>query len=352
MPFPAMALVVIVLASMAASTAWRLAGNSMYFIATPSMCPSLCVGSLALDAPVGAAPLHVGETISFHPPGVTQVYTHRIVKITEHGQAISTKGIAASAPDPWTITPADVEGVTVASAWGVGWFYRALPFMTVGVAILLFFRRYVGVRDRRDCDRLISILLLAVPLAVMKPLLGAYTVSIASTKKVGVDVVRVTNTGLLPARLHAIGGQTLEHVAPGQTVSLRGPLVSGAGVPFRETASIYWTGWVVVAVVVLVPAISFAIDVMRRHYVEPAVVEEPARDEEPATTPVALPATTFKVRGVVADGSLATTPPSVPSVRILAQATVGAAIAITNRSRVAPPSESRGLRVKGGLPRT
>ena len=120
MPFPAMALVVIILASMAASTAWRLAGNSMYFIATPSMCPSLCVGSLAIDTPVGTALLRVGETISFHPPGVTQVYTHRIVKIAENGQAISTKGVAASKPDPWTITPTDVEGVTVASAGTFG----------------------------------------------------------------------------------------------------------------------------------------------------------------------------------------------------------------------------------------
>ena len=350
MPFPAMALVVIILASMAASTAWRLAGNSMYFIATPSMCPSLCVGSLAIDTPVGTAPLRVGETISFHPPGVTQVYTHRIVKIADDGQAISTKGVAASKPDPWTITPTDVEGVTVASVWGLGWLYRALPFMTVGVAILLFFRRYVSVRDRRDCDRLIAILLLSVPLAIMKPLLGAYTVSIASTKKVGVDVVRVTNTGLLPAKLHAIGGQTIEHVAPGQTVSLRGPLVSGAGVPFRETASLYWTGWVLVAAVVLVPAISFAFDVARRYYMDPAINDEPVSAEEPEMAPAVIPAATFEVPSVEADERPPTAPASPSPVRILAQATVGPASAAAKPLIPAAPRASHEVRVKGGLP--
>jgi hypothetical protein len=274
MPFPATVLVVVVLVSFAASTAWRLAGDSFFFVATPSMCPSLCVGSLAIDVPASDHILHVGDTITFHPPGVSQPFTHRIVKIWDNGQAISTRGTESSRPDPWTITPSTSTGVMVASAWGLGWFYRALPFMTIGVLILLLSRRFVPPRDRRDTDRLISILLVAIPVAVMKPLLSAYTVGVTSTKTAGIDLVRIINTGLLPGKFAAEGGQTVSHVAPGQSISLTGPAVSGVGVPYRVTASFFWTGWVIVTAALLLPVISFGYDVARHHYQEPDRLDE------------------------------------------------------------------------------
>ena len=37
-------------------------------MATPSMCPAVCVGSLVADQPLNG-PLHTGELITFHPPG-------------------------------------------------------------------------------------------------------------------------------------------------------------------------------------------------------------------------------------------------------------------------------------------
>ena len=55
------ALIVVAIA-IAAAFAWRLAGGQLYVMGTPSMCPSVCVGSLIGDR-VLTGPLHVGELI-------------------------------------------------------------------------------------------------------------------------------------------------------------------------------------------------------------------------------------------------------------------------------------------------
>jgi len=241
-------------------------GNSLYFTATPSMCPSLCVGSLVVDEPLGTAPLHVGELISFHPPGVSQVFTHEIYKIADNGQIIQTKGTAVPRPDPWNITRADVVGVTVASAWGVGWLYRALSFMAVGAVGLLFVRRYITARSRRDMDRLFATVLLAVPLAVMKPLVRSYLLGATTSSRKNYDIVHIINTGLVPSRFEAIGGTAIAHVASGQSITVVGPLAANVGVQFRQTASLYWQGWFIAVMLMLVPLFSFLFDVAVRHY--------------------------------------------------------------------------------------
>jgi signal peptidase I len=349
MPLPATVLVVVVLATFAASSAWRLAGNSFFFVATPSMCPSLCVGSLAIDVPASGHSLHVGDTITFHPPGVSQPFTHRIVKISDNGRAISTKGTASSQPDPWTITPVDVEGVMVASAWGLGWFYRALPFMTIGVLILLLSRRFVPPRDRRDTDRLISILLVAIPVAVVKPLLSAYTVSVTTTKRAGIGLVRIINTGLLPGKFAAEGGQSVSHVAPGRSITLTGPTVSGVGVPYRVTASFYWTGWVIVAVALLAPAINFGYDVVRHHYQELDRLD----DEAPFGD---RPDSIESLEPALVDGATLEAMPSDHRSPTASRSGVyllePTAPCATPRSKSAPvaPTAPRTIRVKGGFP--
>jgi len=266
LPLPVLILVATILLSLGASTTWRLMGNSLYFTATPSMCPSLCVGSLVVDTPLGTSALHVGELITFHPPGVAQVFTHRIYKIADGGQIIQTKGTAVPRPDPWNLTRDDVVGVTVASVWGVGWFYRALSFMAVGAIGLLFVRRYIAARSRRDMDRLFATILIAVPLAIMKPLVRSYLIGATTSTRKNYDVVHIINTGLIPSRFEAIGGTAVAHVASGQSITVVGPLAANVGVQFRQTASLTWQGWSIAVCLMLVPFFSFLFDVAMRHY--------------------------------------------------------------------------------------
>ena len=295
MPLPALVLVVVVLVNMAASVTWRAMGNTLYFDATPSMCPSLCVGALVIDEPLGNASLHVGETITFHPPGVAQVFTHRVYRVLDGGTSFKTKGIAVSRPDPWTITRADVEGVTVASVWGLGWFLRALSFMAVGVIALLFTRRYIAARSRRDTDRLFATLIVALPIAMMRPMLGSYVVSATTTATKGVDAVRLINTGLLPAQFHAVHGTSVTHVAPGQTAIVSGPPAPNVGVPFRQFASLYWWEWLIGLAILLVPVISFIFDALwAKYYVSDA--------HESLDEPLAL-VTTADAGGSVGNGA-------------------------------------------------
>ena len=71
-------------------------------MATPSMCPAVCVGSLVADQPLNGA-LHTGELISFHAPGSMEIYTHKVSAILRNGM-IQTRGIANPTHDPWLIT--------------------------------------------------------------------------------------------------------------------------------------------------------------------------------------------------------------------------------------------------------
>jgi signal peptidase len=71
-----------------------------------SMEPKLAVGSLAVDRPLDAADVRVGDVITFPDPYLKgRLVTHRVVKIlqTRNGPAYRTKGDANVSRDPWTI---------------------------------------------------------------------------------------------------------------------------------------------------------------------------------------------------------------------------------------------------------
>ena len=46
-------------------------------------------------------------------------------------------------------------------------------------------------------------MIVALPIAMMRPMLGSYVVNVTTTATKGVDAVRLINTGLLPAQFHA-----------------------------------------------------------------------------------------------------------------------------------------------------
>jgi signal peptidase len=83
-----------------------LAGFRPVAVYSGSMVPTLPVGALAVDRPVPASAVRVGDVITFSDPYVRdRLVTHRVIRIFQrpNGRAYWTKGDANPARDPWAI---------------------------------------------------------------------------------------------------------------------------------------------------------------------------------------------------------------------------------------------------------
>jgi signal peptidase I len=218
-----------------ASLVWRLSGGGAFTIATASMCPDMCVGTLVLDRPlVGRA--KPGMVVTFRPPGTTTVYTHRIVKVLADG-SFETAGDALKKVDPWTVPPDRVIGRVVAHLPGAGWLWRCLPEMTAALACYLVARRSMRRFVRHHTDVLFLAVMFAVPVLTMRPLLR--TSVIAAGHRGATVVVRVANAGLLPARFTVSGGTVAPHVPAGHLATL----VTHASSPLSLTETVSFSPW-------------------------------------------------------------------------------------------------------------
>jgi hypothetical protein len=246
------------------------------------MCPEVCVGSLVLDRPLApGALLHKGETVTFIPPGFNVEYTHRVAKVFSNG-TFETKGDAATIVDPWVVTPSDLKGVTVATVWGLGWLSSSLPFLAVGMALILLFRRSIDVRVRRAYDRLLAVILVIVPIWVIKPLIRATVIQTTALKN-GMERLTIVNTGLLPSQFRALEGQFKDFVASGQRIDLVGRIQSSGQVAVSQFVSFHWEGWAIVAVVVASPLLLFLVQLpkarrLAMHHAGPSLAERLASE--------------------------------------------------------------------------
>ena len=236
------------------SIAWRFTGGSLFTIATPSMCPDLCVGTLVFDRPA-VGPVEVGEVVTFRPPGTSVVYTHRVVAVLPDG-SFETAGDALKKVDPWTVPRSNVIGHVVANVRGLGWLWRSLPWIAAALACIVIARRMVPDRFRRQAELLFITMLIVVPVLVMRPLLRASVISWHVIKG-GSVVMTLVNDGLLPARFHVIVGPIISHVAPGHVITMVGRAQASGLVAVGQTASFYWWEWALAAVVVLLPMLGF-----------------------------------------------------------------------------------------------
>ena len=252
--------IVVIAVSILASAGWRLAGGSEYVITTPSMCPTVCVGSLVLDQPAGTH-FHAGELVSFTPPDIATVYTHRIVYVFANG-TFETKGDAANIIDPWRVTPAMVRGRAVATIAGLGWFSLALPFLAMALTLILIARRMFPSINRREWDRLFVSLMVVVPVWLLKPLVRGIIVE-TSTLRPGVSQIVVVNTGLLPAQFRVPGGQIASFIAPGFRATLTGTVERGGQLGLSQTASFHWWGWALVILFVTSPLLWYLLRLAR-----------------------------------------------------------------------------------------
>ncbi len=272
--FAALGLVVL---AVAAVLGWDVFGGRLLVMETPSMCPTVCVGSLVADRPLQGA-LHVGELITFHPPNTyTETYTHEVSRIFANG-AIQTRGVGNATHDPWLITRSDIVGEVVFSIWGLGWVLKALPLLAVGVLAWVLTRPRIARRIRRAWDRGWLIVLTVLPLWTLHPLVGATVISTMSDPSHRSWIrATVVNTGILPASFHAVGDRVVSHVSPTGLVQLAGPATERDYLMLRETASLYWWGWAILALLVLSPLAGYLWHVYRDDEVAPARLPESLR---------------------------------------------------------------------------
>jgi signal peptidase I len=256
LPWDLRVLFVAISLAILAQLGWIASGGSLYRIDSPSMCPQVCVGSLVLDRPLAAgATLHRGETVTFVPPGFSVEYTHRVAKVFANG-SFETRGDAANINDPWVVSPSELKGVTVATVWGLGWLSSSLPFLAVGMALILLFRRSIDVRVRRAYDRLMAVLLIIVPIWLIKPLIRATVIQTTALKN-GMERLTIVNTGLLPSQFRAAAGQFKDFVASGQRLTLTGRLQPDGQVAVSQFVSFHWLGWTIVVLVIASPLLLF-----------------------------------------------------------------------------------------------
>ncbi len=252
--------IIVIATCILASAGWRLSGGSLYVISSPSMCPTICVGTLVLDEPAGED-FHAGEVISFVPPGLSQVYTHRVVYVFPDG-SLETKGDAANIIDPWRVTASEVRGREVATLRGMGWFSLALPFLAMALTLILLARRMFPSINRREWDRLFVSLMIVVPVWLLKPLVRGIIVQTSNVRR-GVSEITVVNTGLLPAQFRVPDGQTASFVAPGMRVTLSGPVKANGQLGLTQVASFHSYGWLFVGLMVSSPLLWYGVHLLR-----------------------------------------------------------------------------------------
>jgi len=255
------ALVVVVIA-VAAAFAWDLAGGRLFVMGTPSMCPSVCVGSLVADQPLRGAP-HTGELITFHPPGSTEIYTHEVSAIFPNGM-IQTRGLANPTHDPWLITRSDIVGRVVWTAWGLGWALKALPMLAVGVLAWVLVRARISTTSRRSWDRVWMTAMAVVPLWVLNPLVRGLMAGVTIKKgSPHQGQATVVNTGLLTAAFHPVNGGHGVALASARTGSLSGALTRHGVLYVRETLALPAWGWVVLVAIVFSPLLGYLLHIWR-----------------------------------------------------------------------------------------
>ncbi len=256
-----LALVVVVVA-IGAAFAWRLAGGHLYVMGTPSMCPSVCVGSLIGDQPL-QGPLHTGEMITFHPPGSTELYTHEVSEIFSNGM-IQTRGVANPTHDPWLITRSNIVGRVVWTVWGLGWALKALPMLAVGVLAWVLARTRMAPASRRAWDRMWLTGLALIPMWVLDPLVRGMMAEVTVKRgHVHQGQARVVNTGLLSAAFRPSNGGHGVELASGHTGRLLGALTNHGVFYVRESLALPPWGWAVLVAIVMSPLLGYLLHIWR-----------------------------------------------------------------------------------------
>ncbi|ARC57726.1 Signal peptidase I W [Frondihabitans sp. 762G35] len=216
----------VVLAIVAAALVFQAHGGRWFVVQTPSMGTAAPVGTLVLTVPTPISDIRVGDVVTFRPPterGV--VYTHRVV--TAGAPGLGTRGDINGATDPWTLAQGDLIGRVSLALPVAGWVARAFPILLVGTAFVLFATRLIAAPARRVSFRILGFSMLAsLTVYVLRPLVGLVVLT-TSVSGAGATA-QVVSTGILPIRVSAKGGSSVDLVA-GQVGSVTVPSLADLG---------------------------------------------------------------------------------------------------------------------------
>jgi signal peptidase I len=251
----------LLLTSVAIGGYWQATGGRWYVVRTPSMGAAAPVGTLLWVKPVDFATLHVGDFISFKPPGSSVTYSHRIAAVAVDG-TLRTKGDANSIPDAWRLTSADVVGQVEARWWGAGWLIRAAPVLILGGFLLwLTIVKLTPSRWHLPLAVVGVSVILSAAIFLFRPLVSAERTALTPTSN-GVTATYVS-TGLLPLRLHAVGGGSVD-LRDGQSGSVSSGQAARGRFSVTLAPKIIWWWWLVLVFVCFAPAIGSAVRTARR----------------------------------------------------------------------------------------
>lgn len=247
------AALVLVLAALAWSTAFRLGGGHWERVETPSMGTAAPVGTLLWVAPVDGR-VETGEVVTFHKPGTGDgpVYSHRVTDVREDG-SFTTAG-DLSGPDAWVVQPGDVVGRVTHAVRGLGWLVLAAPVLVVGGLVTSGLALAVRRSARLPVGLLGASVTLAVVLVVHQPLTGAVLLGVEP--EAGTAAATYVSTGLLPVEVSAPGGGSVV-LDPGEagTVQARAP-EPGERAEVEVRAHLPWWFWLLVVGGCFVPSVG------------------------------------------------------------------------------------------------
>lgn len=224
--------------------ALRLSGGRVMVMSTGSMSRAIPVGSLIVDLPLHGTP-HVGQAITFHPPGeASETYTHFVAKILPGG-LIRTHNDLAGGLDPWTISRAQIVGHPLLTVPGLGWLLIAATLLIGSLIIWVCIGRAMPNPLNVPVVWASATLILAT--VIYRPFVRLTTLGV--THAHGHAYLNAVNAGLLPIRIrdgsHAIVG------APGAVMHLVMP--ASQMVSYRVIAVPHWWEYAIVGVLALIP---------------------------------------------------------------------------------------------------
>ena len=229
-------------------------GHRWFIVATPSMGTTAPVGTFILTTPADTSDLAVGDIISFRPPTTPdEVYTHRIETIDADG-TVHTRGDINGASDPWALTDADLVGKATTVAPYLGWIFRAIPYLAIGLLALFTVTGRILTGPRLASARIVGTsVIISVTSFVLRP--WTNMVMLTNTVEDGQATTTVVSTGVLPIRVEAKDGTTAD-LLPGELGIVSTPTDGHIGrYEVLSTVNLPWWGWVIFAVICLLPLI-------------------------------------------------------------------------------------------------
>ncbi len=244
-----LALFAIVVLGLAGAGAWRATGGRWAVIETPSMGQAIPVGSLILTRPRPLDRLRVGDVVTYRPPNVQSLYTHRVVKIEPNG-SVQVQGDSNGTPDPFPVTQAMLIGKVLGHWRGLGWLLRALPTVLLALTVLAGVTHlYVSPRRRSSVRIVGTCLVLAMATLLLRPFVHPVLINTVAGHpgpQGGTVRATVVSTGLFPTRITGAPGHHVDLLS-GQIGSV--PVTPGtAGGPMMINGAAHLTGWWLIGV--------------------------------------------------------------------------------------------------------